>query len=234
MSKQESVLSYLLSKAGKTFKELAVYVGVEESTPYRWSRGTRTPEGRIWREVQSFLEEECGFDLQKILPDQLSVFNNYLSLSMKSYTGRYISTGVEKFYKPVNTLQQYLDTLRDEYGNEVELPKRDLKEALENPDTIKPHVHYVGNQFAQGGSLCEESHEPNEETKAVLDECIADRRSREGIGIHGGGSGCGVFKVTELIEDRFREFLQHPQSHQQFIELVDCYGRYYNMTHKNW
>lgn len=237
MSKQESVLSYLLSKAGKTFKDLANYVGVEESTPYRWSRGTRTPSGQAWGEVESFLEEECGFDLRKILPYGSS-FSKYLAVSMDSVIGNDIKIGVERFYKrPCNTLEQFLDTLRDGYGKEVELPKRNLKEALENPDTIKPHIHYVGNQFAQGGRLCGKPHEPNEETKAALDECTADRLSREGISLHGGGSGCVAIKgivvprkITDLIEERFRESFKHPQSHQQFIEMVECYTRYVSVT----
>lgn len=216
MSKQESVLSYLLSKAGKTFKDLANYIGVEESTPYRWSRGTRIPSGYAWENLKEFLLTECRYpaDCLKVL-GSLDALRYYLDQNIDRDNEIIIKLrGEIDGNKTMNTLQQYLDTLRDENGNEVQLPKRNLKEALENPDTILPPLEYSQVGVGLG---------PN------------------GINLHGGGSGCVAIKgitvprkITSLIEERFREFLNHPQHHQQFIELVDCYGRYFNMTQQNW
>ena len=220
MSKQESVLSYLLTKAGKTFKDLANYIGVEESTPYRWSRGTRVPSGRVWRELESFLEEECGYRLSYLdqWHDDLNDFRGYLSTSIDSEFGADVVEAVEEFYKPKNTLEQYLAKYRDENGNEVELPKK----------TIKHPVHEYLEDIV-GGINGSEEEEPFES-------------SRDGISLHGGGSfGCATPKsvtiivsdLQKLIQNRFKHFLD-TNSVSQFVEVMSQYSNYLNVTNRSW
>jgi len=62
MSKQQSVLEYLVESQGKTLPDLAEFLGVEQSTPYRWARGTRKPLNMFWDGIIEFLKDECDYD----------------------------------------------------------------------------------------------------------------------------------------------------------------------------
>lgn len=231
MSKQESVLSYLLTKAGKTFKDLANYIGVEESTPYRWSRGTRVPSGRVWRELESFLEEECGYRLSYLdqWHDDLNDFRGYLSTSIDSEFGADVVEAVEEFYKPKNTLEQYLAKFRDENGNEVELPKGSI--------TVSKHPVHEHLEDIVGQPI-------NWNAKAIpeyeVDHTVEDS-SRDGISLHGGGSGCITLKavkqesIKDMIEDKFKRFIgnQHLVK-DDFIRLVEVYTKYHSVVNVGW
>ena len=62
MSKQQSVLEYLVESQGKSLRDLAEYLGVEQSTPYRWANGKRKPLQAFWEGILEFLEEECEYN----------------------------------------------------------------------------------------------------------------------------------------------------------------------------
>ena len=62
MSKQQSVLEYLIESQGKSLRDLAEYLGVEQSTPYRWANGKRKPLQAFWDGILEFLGEECEYN----------------------------------------------------------------------------------------------------------------------------------------------------------------------------
>lgn len=62
MSKQQSVLEYLVESQGKSLRDLAEYLGVEQSTPYRWANGKRKPLQAFWEGILEFLAEECEYN----------------------------------------------------------------------------------------------------------------------------------------------------------------------------
>lgn len=224
MSKQESVLSYLLTKAGKTFKDLANYIGVEESTPYRWSRGTRVPSGRVWRELESFLEEECGYDICKIFPYAGSSFAKYIAVPIDSIIGNDVRIVVEKFYSPKQSWEVTYGNSKDE--KQIKHPVHEYLEGIVGQPINWNAKAIPEYEVGLNGS---EEEEPFES-------------SRDGIGIHGGGSfGCATPKsvaiimsdLQKLIENRFKYFLD-TNSVSQFVEVMSQYSNYLNVTNRSW
>ncbi len=232
MSKQESVLSYLLTKAGKTFKDLANYIGVEESTPYRWSRGTRVPSGRVWENLKEFFFTECGYpdEAFKVMGD-LEAFRYYLGDDIDRNSDIIVKLrGEIEGNQTKNALEQYLAKYRDENGNEVELPKK----------TIKHPVH----EYLEGivGQPINWNAKPIPEYEVDHTVEAPFESSRDGIGIHGGGSfGCATPKsvaiimsdLQKLIENRFKYFLD-TNSVSQFVEVMSQYSNYLNVTNRSW
>lgn len=217
MNKQESVLSYLLTKAGKTFKDLANYIGVEESTPYRWSRGTRVPGQRISKELEGFLGDECGYDIHKVFPFPYS-FEEYLAVPVDTFVGNDIKKAVEKFYSPKQSWEVTYGNSKDEKKT-----KHPVHEYLED---------IVGQPITWNAKTI-----PEYEVDLTVEES-----SRDGISIHGGGSfGCVAPKsvtifapdLQKLIENRFKYFLD-TNSMSQFVEVMGQYCNYLNVTNRSW